>query len=367
MKLGASPSLASGLLSGVRVAIEKLTHIVDRDMGIESRRCVDVRMTKQALHRLEVSSVAQEARRPGVPRVVEAQIKIELTLHIAAPLRLHVLVGDRIALLALPAVAGALGDVAEHPIVMMAAAAREDRLHFSRQRNRVVAAALLNHRDRAGFPIDLIPAQEAFGKAKAARQGKAPEIAIALAQLLTDRRFLIAGLDLPHEFAALFKAMGCPVRLADNGDLPLAAGVGEDLTRYVDRRAVDGRRRQQLDASALTTENIVATVVAGVGIGIGILGIWKYLKELKSPTTANGDRIIPGLSIADMQPIRELAAAQGRSADAAESIAAALEKMLLLSQERAEDAEIGRRAEILSQEILKQLPTSQPRAARRRS
>lgn len=35
-----------------------------------------------------------------------------------------------------------------------------------------------------------------------------------------------------------------------------------------------------MDASALTTVNIVATVVAGVGIGV--LGIWKYLKELKS-------------------------------------------------------------------------------------
>lgn len=114
-----------------------------------------------------------------------------------------------------------------------------------------------------------------------------------------------------------------------------------------------------MDASALTTENIVATVVAGVGIGI--LGIWKYLKELKSPTTANGDRIIPGLSIADMQPLRDLAAAQDRTAAAVERIAAALEKMLALSQERAEDAEIVRRAEIMAQEMLKQLQPAAPR------
>lgn len=118
-----------------------------------------------------------------------------------------------------------------------------------------------------------------------------------------------------------------------------------------------------MDASALTTENIVATVVAGVGIGI--LGIWKYLKELKSPTTANGDRIIPGLSIADMQPIRDLAAAQSRSADASERTATALEKMLALSQERAEDAEIVRRAEIMAQEMLKQLQATQPARRRR--
>jgi len=119
-----------------------------------------------------------------------------------------------------------------------------------------------------------------------------------------------------------------------------------------------------MDASALTTENIVATAVAGVGIGI--LGIWKYLKELKSPTTASGDRIIPGLSIADMQPIRDLAAAQQRTALATERTAAALEQMLALSQERAEDAEIVRRAELMAQEMLKQLEAGTP-ARRRRS
>ena len=118
-----------------------------------------------------------------------------------------------------------------------------------------------------------------------------------------------------------------------------------------------------MDASALTTENIVATVVAGVGIGL--LGIWKNLKELKSPTTANGDRIIPGLSIAVMQPIRDLAAAQSRSAEAAERTATALEKMLHLSQERAEDAEILRRAELMAQEMVKQLQVTHPVRRRR--
>ncbi len=118
-----------------------------------------------------------------------------------------------------------------------------------------------------------------------------------------------------------------------------------------------------MDASALTTENIVATVVAGVGIGV--LGIWKYLKELKSPTTASGDRIIPGLSIADMQPIRDLAAAQARSADAAERIATALEKLLVLSKERAEDAEILRRAELMAQEMVKHLDAPTPARRRR--
>lgn len=114
-----------------------------------------------------------------------------------------------------------------------------------------------------------------------------------------------------------------------------------------------------MDASSLTHENIVATVIAGVGIGI--LGIWKYLKELKSPTSPTGDRIIPGLSIADMQPIRDLATAQGRMADAAERTASAIEKMLALSQDRAEDAEIVRRAEIMAQEMLKQLQPVAPR------
>lgn len=124
-----------------------------------------------------------------------------------------------------------------------------------------------------------------------------------------------------------------------------------------------------MDASSITTENWIATVIAGVGIGV--LGIWKYLKELKSPTSPNGDRIIPGLSIADMQPIRDLAAAQDRTALAVERlahteerVAVALEKMLLISQERAEDAEIVRRAEIMAQEMLKQLQASPPRRRR---
>lgn len=114
-----------------------------------------------------------------------------------------------------------------------------------------------------------------------------------------------------------------------------------------------------MDASSISTENWVATVVAGVGIGI--LGIWKYLKELKSPTSPTGDRVIPGVTIADMQPIRDLATAQQRTAAATERTAEALEKMLLLSQERAEDAEIVRRAEIMAQEMLKQLEVPPPR------
>lgn len=117
-----------------------------------------------------------------------------------------------------------------------------------------------------------------------------------------------------------------------------------------------------MDASSISSENWIATVIAGVGIGI--LGIWKYLKEIKAPTAANGDRIIPGLTIADMQPIRDLALAQARSAAAGERTATALEAMLVLHRERAEDAEIVRRAEIMAQEMLKQLQAPEPRRRR---
>ncbi len=118
-----------------------------------------------------------------------------------------------------------------------------------------------------------------------------------------------------------------------------------------------------MDASSISSENWVATVIAGVGIGI--LGIWKYLKELKTPTSPTGDRIIPVLSIADMQPIRDLALAQAATADAVSRCAGALEKMLAISQERAEDAEIVRRAEIMAQEMLKQLQATTPSGRRR--
>jgi hypothetical protein len=42
----------------------------------------------------------------------------------------------------------------------------------------VVPAALLNDRDRLGFPIDLRPLQEALSQAKTARHGEAPQVAV---------------------------------------------------------------------------------------------------------------------------------------------------------------------------------------------
>lgn len=112
------------------------------------------------------------------------------------------------------------------------------------------------------------------------------------------------------------------------------------------------------DPSALTTENWIATIIAG--LGIGLLGIWKYWKELTRPasTAANGDRIVPGITIADMQPIRDLAVEQGKTTAACVRVAEALESMLELSKERAADEEIVRRAEIMAQQMIKQLPAA---------
>lgn len=115
------------------------------------------------------------------------------------------------------------------------------------------------------------------------------------------------------------------------------------------------------DPSALTAENWIATIIAG--LGIGLLGIWKYWKELTRPATtaANGDRIVPGITIADMQPIRDLAAEQARTTAANERIAKALEGLLELTRERAADEEIMRRAEIMAQQMVKQLPVANQR------
>lgn len=117
-----------------------------------------------------------------------------------------------------------------------------------------------------------------------------------------------------------------------------------------------------MDASSISTENWIATIVAGVGIGL--VGVWKYLKEFKSPTAPSGDRIVPSVSIADMQPIRDLAAEQARTTAAVARVADALEAMLELTRERAADEEIMRRAEILAQQMLKQLPVRGQRAPR---
>jgi len=97
----------------------------------------------------------------------------------------------------------------------------------------------------------------------------------------------------------------------------------------------------------------IGTTIAGIGIYI----LREYFKTRKAPATApNGDRMIPGVTIADMQPIRELKDEQARTTAAVVRIAEALEGMLELTRERAADEEIMRRAEILAQQMLKQLP-----------
>ncbi len=64
---------------------------------------------------------------------------------------------------------------------------------------------------------------------------------------------------------------------------------------------------------------------------------------------------MPGVTVADMQPIREFAAEQERTTAANVRIAEALEGLLALTRERAADDEIMRRAEIIAQQMLKQL------------
>ncbi len=98
-----------------------------------------------------------------------------------------------------------------------------------------------------------------------------------------------------------------------------------------------------MDLSNLSTENMIGTSLAGVGIAI--IGIWKYLSEKKSPTGDNGDRIIPGITIADMEPVRSLAKEQSRTATATERVAAAAEGLLQLLTDQAKDDEIEEEVE----------------------
>lgn len=106
------------------------------------------------------------------------------------------------------------------------------------------------------------------------------------------------------------------------------------------------------------TLNIIAAGAAAVVAGA--IGMFNYLRKEKPVATREGDRMIPGITIADMEPVRQLAKEQARAADAAERTASALEKMLELSEARAEDAEIVRRAEIMAQKMLEQLQTAAP-------
>lgn len=106
---------------------------------------------------------------------------------------------------------------------------------------------------------------------------------------------------------------------------------------------------------SLSPENVIGTLVAG--LGIGWIMVRQYLKERKAPTSPTGDRVIPGITIADMNPIRDLAAEQSRTTAANERIASAMEKVLALLQDRAEDEELVRRAKLFAQEMVKETQT----------
>lgn len=81
-----------------------------------------------------------------------------------------------------------------------------------------------------------------------------------------------------------------------------------------------------MNPSELSIENIIASVIAGVGIGYVTLR--NYFKKKDQPDKApNGDRMIPGITIADMNPIRDLAVEQKRTAIAAERMAEAGERL----------------------------------------
>lgn len=86
------------------------------------------------------------------------------------------------------------------------------------------------------------------------------------------------------------------------------------------------------DPSALSTENIVGTLLAGVGIAI--VAIRQYLKERKRPTTQNGDRIVPGISIADMKPLRDIAEEHPKATAALDRIATGIEGIHAIMKDR---------------------------------
>ncbi|TCR68196.1 hypothetical protein EV560_10223 [Bosea sp. BK604] len=124
-----------------------------------------------------------------------------------------------------------------------------------------------------------------------------------------------------------------------------------------------------MDLSSLTVENVAATI--GVGIVAAWLAAAKYLKERKAPPQPSAaDVVVAGGTIADMGPFRAIAAAQEKTAAVNERIAVALEAIrdLLLecAQDEEKEEEIVRRAEIMAQQMLRELGPKRAPIHRRR-
>ncbi|KRE07479.1 hypothetical protein ASE63_22530 [Bosea sp. Root381] len=100
---------------------------------------------------------------------------------------------------------------------------------------------------------------------------------------------------------------------------------------------------------SLSPENVIGTLAAG--IAIAIVMVRQYLKERKAPTSPTGDRVIPGITIADMNPIRELASEQARTTAANERIATAVEALLSLLHKQDSDERVQVEAKRIAREM----------------
>lgn len=99
-----------------------------------------------------------------------------------------------------------------------------------------------------------------------------------------------------------------------------------------------------MDTSSLTVENIGA--MAGVGLAALWMAAAKYMKERKAPPQQNAaDVVVAGGTIADMGPIRQVAAELARIALSCEGIH---QLMLQRAREEEMEEEIERRAQVLA-------------------
>src|SRR5262245_53521056 len=140
-----------------------------------ARRGLEIAVVERALHQLQVAGRAQKLGAEIVPQVVKPEADHAGALAQPLPCDLHAGIGEGMSLALHAAVAGALSDIGKHELGMVPLQRPDDFTDRRRDRYRDQLTALAVLTDLPSAPIDLRPAQEAFGEPQPACSSESKE------------------------------------------------------------------------------------------------------------------------------------------------------------------------------------------------